>query len=466
MDLENVYVKMPRSLRHLAINVEGWRINRSRYNRGFWNTLLEVERRIRYSEADLKAYRDRRLNAFVKHSAETVPYYRRKFNELGIAPDSIRTVEDLACLPIVSKSEVKQHIQSMRSEAVSDRDCIMAHTSGTTGAGLRFATTIEANHELWAVWWRSRRWHGLQPRTWCGYFGGRPVVPSSLKLPPFWLYNYPGRQILFSTYHLNIDTVKSYVEELGQSQPPWLHGYPSALALLGHLMLETGVVLDYQVSWITVSSETLLPQQIEVIKKAFGISPIQDYGLTEAVACASECEMGNLHVDEDFAAVEFIPDQVSGAYRIVGTNFSNFATPFLRYDTGDLVFLSDTDCACGRPGGLISHIDGRQEDYIILSNGMWVGRMDHIFKDMTGVREAQIYQKVPGEIVLRISRSGSYSPFDEKKLNGEIKKRFGKELKASVKYVEKLPRSKNGKLRFVVSDIHEGNLLERINLKS
>ena len=151
-----------------------------------------------------------------------------------------------------------------------------------------------------------------------------------------------------------------------------------------------GVDLGYHVRWVTVGGENLLKGQEEVMTRAFGIRPLQHYGLAEAVANISQCERGRLHVDEDFAAVEFLPEESGQGHRIVGCNFTNLATPLLRYDTGDVVTIDEQGCGCGRPGRVVAAIDGRREDYVELGNGARVGRMDHVFKDMTNIREAQI----------------------------------------------------------------------------
>src|SRR5258708_7687589 len=123
--------------------------------------------------------------------------------------------------------------------------------------------------------------------------------------------------------------------------------------------------------------------------------------MAEGAATASEGECGTLHVDEDFAAVEFVP-AADGALRVVGTNFTNAATPLIRYDVGDLVTLGVSPCQCGRPGRTVAAVDGRQEDYIVLSNGARLGRLDHVFKDLINIREAQIRQRRAGEITVRI----------------------------------------------------------------
>ena len=358
LDLEFLYLKLPIPLQHVICSLEGWRIQRWRFGGSFLALLREAESRTFWSVEQIRAYRDQRLRAFVQHCAHTVPFYRRRFREYGISPEDIQTLEDLQRLPILTKEEVQDYYSELVSEAVPKQQQIITHTSGTTGAGLRFATTRRAIQEQWAIWWRYRRWHGIQPGTWCAHFGGRSVVPISQTKPPFWRYNYPGRQILFSAYHMSPDNLRYYVGELRRRRPPWLHGYPSLLALLASYIIEKEIELGYQVRWVTTGAENLLPQQADLIRRAFGVQPRQHYGMAEAVANISECEYGNLHVDEDFAAVEFIPNPYGTGYKVIGTNFTNLATPLIRYDVQDVVELSDERCPCGRPGRVVKQIDG------------------------------------------------------------------------------------------------------------
>ncbi|MFZ2957625.1 MAG: hypothetical protein WA705_12100 [Candidatus Ozemobacteraceae bacterium] len=148
--------------------------------------------------------------------------------------------------------------------------------------------------------------------------------------PPFWRINYPGRQIRFSGFHMSPDNLCSYVGELHRRRLPWIHGYPSHLALLAGHLLDKGRDLGYQPKWVTTGSENLLPHQIGLIEKAFGCRPRQHYGISEGVVNFSECECGRLHVDEDYAAVEFIPQPDGPGMKIVGVNFTNQTTPHIQ----------------------------------------------------------------------------------------------------------------------------------------
>ena len=459
-NLETLYLKLPIPLQQVICSLEGWRLRRSRFSGAFPRLLGEAERRGSWSMDEMNDYRDERLRAFVRHCVETVPFYRQRFKEWRLSPHDIRTLDDLRHLPVLNKQDVQDHMSEFISTAVPQREQIIAHTSGTTGGGLRFNTTLHAVQEHLAVWWRYRHWHGLDLNTWCGYFGGRSVVPASQSRPPFWRYNYPGRQILFSGYHMSPANINSYLSELRTKRPPWLHGYPSLLALLANHVQETGDDLSYRPRWITTGAENLLPRQADLIERALGVRPRQHYSMAEAVANISECELGALHVDEDFAAVELLPDSDGAGCKVVGTNLANRATPLLRYGVADTVSLSDKQCACGRPGRMVATIDGRIEDYIVLRDGTRLGRLDHIFKDMINVREAQLYQARPGQLLVRIVRGNRYTDHDECALLTEISKRVGDRAETEIEYVEVLERSRAGKLRFVVSEPPEAQFME------
>jgi phenylacetate-CoA ligase len=458
-DPETIYLRLPTMLQHLGCSFIGWRTERTRYAGDFPSILSHAEARTYWSAEEIRAFRDHRLAAFIAHAATSVPFYRDWFARAGLAPSDIRSIEDLVALPILIKEEAKAHAAELDSVATPLDKTRIAHTSGTTGGALRFRVTMRAIQEQWAMWWRYLAWHGIRKGVWCALFAGRSIVPAWERRPPFWRINYPGRQIIFSGYHVSSETLPAYLDELKRRQPRWLHGYPSLLTLIAAHMLDNNSDIGYEVKWITIGSENLLPHQSLAIERAFGVKPLQHYGLTEGVANFSECELGALHVDEDFAAVEFVPLGKNGLHRIIGTNFTNLATPFIRYDAHDLATIREQgSCSCGRPGRVVERVDGRLEDYVVLNNGARLGRLDHIFKDMVNIHEAQIYQAKPGEMTIRVVRRNDYRNADEEALLRETRKRVGNDMYVRIEYVNSLPRSSAGKLRFVVSEIPEESL--------
>jgi phenylacetate-CoA ligase len=180
--------------------------------------------------------------------------------------------------------------------------------------------------------------------------------------------------------------------------------------------------------------------------------------MAEAVANFSECELGRMHVDEDLAAVEFVPNRDPGHYTVVGTNLSNAATPLIRYVTNDHVTLDSSGCPCGKPGRIVSSIEGRFEDYVVLPDGTRIGRLDHVFKDAVRVHEAQIVQDRRDEVVIRIVRAEGYTQKDEQFVLAQMMERVGTDVRLRLDYVNRIERSRTGKLQFVVSALPEGQI--------
>lgn len=450
--LESIYARLPIPLQNVACTVEGWRANRVRFGPGWDIAQAEVLARGNLSASDTRALRDDRLRVFLRHARDSVPYYRERWMRLQIDIDEIESLEDLHGLPILTKSDVQDAVGALVSQAIPAKKRVPVHTSGTTGGGLRFFVTRRAVQEQWATYWRYWDWHGITPEQLCAFFGGRSVVPARQDEPPFWRSAASQRRLLFSAHHMSPRNLSYYVDELRRSKPRWIHGYPSLISVLASYLLETGNDLGYPVRWVTTGAENLLPQQRVLIERAFGVRPRQHYGSTEAVAQFSECPLGALHVDEDFAAVEFVEDD-NGRTRIMGTNLSNLATPLIRYEVGDLGTLSAEACACGRPGRVVSTLDGRQEDYVVTRRGARVAALNHIFKDMVRIREAQLVQSRPGEVTIRVVRADDYSAADENMLLGEAAKRLGDDMEIRVEHASQLPRTTTGKLRLVVSEI-------------
>lgn len=453
MNHEETYQRLPVALQNLACSVEGWRLRRRRYNDEYKAVSRILREHPCSSDSIMQALQRPRLQAHLNEARHS-PYWKAQFERYKLYVLTGNPLDELQKLPILTKAEVQVDSGRIRNQSLDSKHLVSCHTSGTTGAGLVFWETSAAEKERWAVWWRYRHWHNISQDMWCGYFGGRSVVPLTQSAPPYWRLNYPGRQILFSGYHLSPATAEAYLAALDQYSPPWLHGYPSLLSLIASYILERGRPLKTAPSIVTTGAENLLPQQRDLMKRAFGCPVRQHYGQAESVANISECPNGHLHIDEDFSFVELIPlEHHPGVFRVIGTNWSNPAFPLFRYDTGDLVHYSEGTQSCDMTGRVVDSIDGRKEDYVVLPSGARLGRLDHIFKDLTQIREAQIYQPNRETLIFRIVKRDDYTADSERRLLEEARKRLGDEVSIQVEYLAALERGKTGKLRFVVSGV-------------
>lgn len=451
-----VYRHVPLPLQNFLVSLRGLSLNRWRYGGSYHEILDQVLERETYSQEALRSYQSRRLKKQFQVASRT-PYWRDAFLRHGVDPETSTPLEALRRLPILTKSEVQNNIESIQPEGLDDRSLRTHETSGTTGSGLAFPVTRAADQEQWATWWRYRRRHELTRNTWCGHFGGKVVVPQTQQTPPYWRINAPLKQVYFSIFHLSRDTAKFYLREIAQRRLKWLHGYPSVLSLLASYSLESELPTIQCVDIVTTGAESLLPRQRELISTAFQAQVRDHYGLAERVTNISECATGSLHVDEDFAITEFLPvDDDSAQYRIVGTSLTNDAFPLFRYDTGDVATLpesSNRGCNCGRSGRVVESIDGRIEDYVQLPDGRRVGRLDHIFKSLTSIREAQIYQPELTHITIRIVPGNDLDSDTLEVVRKRARARLGSTIDISISETDSVSRTDRGKIRFVLSDV-------------
>jgi len=452
--LERIYLQLPVALQNTVVSLEGLRINRRRYGGSFQTVEQLVQTQGAMQDTELQALRIRLLKNHLKTAVQS-PFWREQFSNYEVCPEASDPFAELKKLPVLTKEVVKQNVEIIINPTLRRRDFLWRHTSGTTGSGLIFPEILSTEQFTWAFWWRYRRWHGLTRQTRCGYFGGRSVVPIESKRPPFWRWNLAAHQLMLSGYHLSRKTASAYLKALRDYDVQWLHGYPSILSLLAKYVLEDKLRLDLgSLRCITTGAENLSEAQRTCITSAFQVPVVQHYGQAEAVANISECELGQMHVDEDFSAVEIEPNPKGlDSFCLIGTNWLNPAFPLLRYDTADLVLPSKDVCNCGRSGRLIKSIDGRKEDFLVLPNGAFIGRLDHILKDMVNIREAQFLQENLAVVTVRIVPGSSYNKKDEDLLQEEIRQRLGTEIEVRLEYVDAIPRGPNGKLRLVVSNL-------------
>jgi phenylacetate-CoA ligase len=444
--LYKIYLKLPFILQGLMLNIKAYIIKRYRYNNEYYEA-FEAYRKSDRTKIHLNAFQQFLIEA--KNSG----YWHKKFIEYEIDTSSPNPLREIEKLPILTKSEVQRHMDSLMNKELNETLSYVS-TSGTTGSSLVFPQTQSMENHQWAIWWRYRSWHGIKMNTWMAWFGGRSIINIDRKSSPFWHKNFPMKQLMFSAHHLSSDTVGLYYDKLKEEKISWIHGYPSQISLFAQLLDDCDYPQLTHIKMVTLGSENLLENQKEIIQKVFEAKVVQHYGLAEGVANISEQKDGQLNADQDFSYVEFIPinEDQPRRCKIIGTNYRNAAFPLIRYDTGDIASIDWSD----EKLPIILSIDGRAEDYIVLNNGVKLGRLDHIFKELHHIKEAQIYQSRIGEVELRVVKRKSYNiEIHEKDLREAALLRFGTSINIKVKYLTKISRSKSGKFKFVVSDISE-----------
>lgn len=451
--IRSLYFALPQTAKNLISTAYGFRQRRARYGKEFYETLNFLRESQYWSNEKLLAYQKQRVEEFLKDAVSNTPFYKN---------NPLYQVNSLENFPIIKKHDLRANLKNFYHRNLKEIPHVWAHTSGTTGSAIVFPISRRHFEREYAFHALAYEWGGvsLTNRDKVAFCSGHPVAPPQRKKPPFWVYDYANNWLYFSSYHLTGENLKHYIRELEKFQPVMLGGYPSSIYLMAMAYEKFGKG-KLKLESISTSSETLLDFQRTKIESAFNTKVFNLYGNTEKCAYIIECEKGELHLKLEHSAVEILnnknePCKPGETGRIVSTNFGNLAFPLIRYDVGDEVTIAENQTSvCGRGGMLIEKIIGRVEDYIITPDGRFVGRLDHLFKDSLNVREAQIIQKQRDKILIKIVPENSYSEKDEILILQEARLRLGNDIKIEFEQVKEIPRSANGKFRFIISEIPE-----------
>ncbi|MDT4899011.1 MAG: hypothetical protein QOH25_4088 [Acidobacteriota bacterium] len=457
--LKNIYDRLPVSLQNLMTSVYGLQHRRRVRGRYYYDYLEQLHKSQWDSPLELERKQNEKLTKFVSYASLHSPYWHRVFREQKLEPDMIKSPADLARLPLLEKETVRCSLDELVSDEYRSggKKAVTVHTSGTTGKALRLKISIEAWQREYAFRDDHRTWMGIKPDDRVATLAGHPVVSTNHLKPPFWRRNRAENQIIFSAQHLTPETMPLYVEELHRFQPHLLHGYPSALYLLA-LYLDSQNIHTLRPRAVYTHSETLLDNQRALLQRAFGCHVFDGYGNTERVAYIVECGQGSLHVRMEHSVIEFLRADGEAARpgemaEMVCTGFGNEAMPLVRYRVGDSAIYTDRPCPCGRGGTIVEKILGRVDDIIVTPDGRHVGRLDHVFKDLLNVVEAQIVQERIDAVRVRLVKRPEFGAEDMKTLERELRLRLGTKMKLEYEFVESIPREANGKFRAVISKV-------------
>jgi phenylacetate-CoA ligase len=401
---------------------------------------------------ELDAWQRQRLAQLITHATERVPFYKGRVPGSRPIRDPLMMLQSF--FPIISKETVRQDPAAFLDDRRS-RVLFWGSTSGTTGSPLSLVQDLYAINRENAFAARQLRWAGFaqgEKRVW---FRGDLVVPSTTSDPPFWRWNWTERTLMCSSYHLSFDTAAAYLEVIERFDPVLIQAYPSSIAFLARWLLDRGGTYQGKaLKGIVTSSEMLDAETKLTLEKVFGCRVFDWYGQFERVAAIGTCEEGRRHLLGDYSFVELVP--VGDGYaEIVGTGFNNWVMPLIRYRTGDLVRLMDDDtpCPCGRAFPVVGNILGRADDVIVTPDGRRVGRLDHIFKGAGAVLEAQIRQDSLDELLILVVPAAHFKSTDADLLVRNARERLGLGIQIRVQTVQAIPRTRNGKLRGVISNV-------------
>jgi phenylacetate-CoA ligase len=332
----------------------------------FWDRELETLDRLALTRLQLE-----RLQATVVRVADRVPFYRRRFEEGGVAPEHIRSLDDVRRLPFTTNADLRENYPDGLL-AVERSDVLRLHTSsGTTGkpkalffsrrdldqaAGL-VARCFVMTGATEADVLQNMMTYGLFTGALMLHYGaekvGLLVIPAG-----------PG----------NSDRQLLLMQDFGTTI---IHLTPTYALYFADLLEQRGVRpgRDLALRKAYVGAEPYTEETRRKIEQGLGVDVYNCYGLSEmnGPGVAFECEhKQGLHLWEDNFLPEIIDPDTGGPVpdgepgELVLTTLNREAMPLLRYRTRDITALLPAPCPCGRTHRRIQRITGRADDMLIL----------------------------------------------------------------------------------------------------
>jgi phenylacetate-CoA ligase len=452
------YQHLPIPLQDLALWLDGKRKVNRRFNVRFERFLENLLASDHWSASEIEAYQAEKLRTLISRAYDTVPYYREIMKGLKLEPRDIRSREDLHKLPILTKEEVRKHTRRLISTDAKRWNLVRHHTSGSTGSRLVFFLGRDAIPFQNAVWRRHWMRFGIDPGTWHVNFMATPVVPPAQQKPPYWRWQRPLRQAVVNIQHLTSEKIHDIVAFLDDNEFEVYTGRASVVHVFSLTGEEAGLRLTRPPRATFVGSEGLFSHQRRDIERFTGSVVSTQYGFNECCGNASHCPELVLHEDFEFGIIELIdtsPAKEEGQVQgeVVCTGFSSPEFPFIRYKVGDVAVLENPSrkCACGRESRVLTNILGRNTDYIITPEGRRIFQFDTFLGEVPAIKEFQVVQEKPGEIVLRVVRRPEYSAREEMKIRKAVQRWVSPRLTAKFEYLPEIERNENEKFTPVKS---------------
>lgn len=399
-----------------------------------------------------------RAQAITSYAYNACNHYKRIFDESGVVPDQLSSLEDLKHFPYLTRDHLKNDLE-MVTAAGEREGWVKSATGGTTSSPISYYRDQHSTWRRLADTANVDAWFGRKLGDKVAYLWGAPqdfAVQPSLGMR---LRNYTyQRTIMLPSAPLDDTIMENHLQRLDKWQPTFLQAYPTPLYEFCLFLKKRDRSLPYLKS-ASVTAEPIYEHQRRVIEEVLGFKVFNWYGSRELGRVASECECHDgLHINEPSVYVEIEPDPAlpTGCGHLIITDLWNRATPFIRYKTGDIARFVEGECGCGRALKRIAAIEGRLVDTIVLPGGRkmpGVSLTNRVIKDFAEIAELQVVQKTIDTFLLRFVKGPSFSSTSLDSLAQNLKTLLDCDVSVNFEEVAELPRSASGKVRFVISEV-------------
>ena len=331
----------------------------------------------------LHAVQSARLIKTVKRCYENIPFYKAKFDEIGLKPEDIHSIDDISKLPFTVKQDLRDHYP-FGLFAVPREELVRVHaSSGTTGKQTVVGYT-KGDIDRWSECTaRALTAAGATSSDYVHVSYGYGLFTGGMGL------HYGAEKLGATAIPVSSGNTKRQVQILQDFGSNVLCCTPSYALFIAETLKEMNVdpselPLRIGIFGAEPWSENMRTQLENMLKiKAYDI-----YGLSEIAGpgVAYECcEQSGMHICEDYFYPEIVdpvtlkplPDGEYG--ELVFTCIGKEALPLLRYRTRDSSAIAHEKCSCGRTLVKMLRPKGRSDDMLIIRGvNVFPAQVEHV----------------------------------------------------------------------------------------
>jgi phenylacetate-CoA ligase len=402
---------------------------------------------------ELRAAQLTRLRETLHRVYDNVPHYRRAFDDAGVHPDRVESLDDLARFPFTTKEDLRQNYP-FGMFAVPRTDVVRVHaSSGTTGKPTVVGYT-RADVDMWAdVVARSLHAAGARPGDVVHVAYGYGLFTGGLGA------HYGAERLGCTVVPVSGGMTERQVQLILDFEPRVIMVTPSYfLAILDEMQRQGVDPRSTSLEIGVFGAEPWTDEMRRDLQARSGVTAVDIYGLSEVIGPGVSQEAAatqdGLHVWEDHFYPEIIdpvthevlPDGEEG--ELVFTSLTKQAMPVIRYRTRDLTrLLPGTAYPAFRR---MQKVTGRTDDMMIVRGvNVFPTQIEELVLEVEGLTPHYLCVLTrPGnldELTVQVEAHASVAEPDRPglgdALSGRIKHRIGVTAAVEVLAPDSLQRS-------------------------
>ena len=322
------------------------------------------------SVSQIRELQLQRLQATVRHCMNS-PFYKKRFEEIGLKPEDIKSLDDLKKIPFTTKQDLRD-TYPFGMASIPLKDCVRLHSSSGTTGNPTVILHSQKDLDEWANAVARCLWMvGLRPDDVFQNSSGYGMFTGGLG------FQYGAERLGMLTVPAAAGNSLRQIKFITDFGTTAIHAIPSYVTRLKEVMDQQGVdpQRDTKLKTLVIGAEPHSEEQRKRIEKMMGVKAYNSFGMSEMCGpgVAFECkEQNGLHIWEDYYIVEIVdpetlePVPEGEIGEMVLTTLNREAMPLLRYRTRDLTRILGHDCPCGRHHVRLDRMKGRSDDMMVL----------------------------------------------------------------------------------------------------